>query len=79
MEIVVGFLRSLFVVDSIWAVMTQAAVWFIISVIIIVSTDNVDPDITHNKIRTNLGYFSIFLILSGLLFFMLFGYTPIPA
>ncbi|MEX0895952.1 MAG: hypothetical protein WDZ94_03360 [Patescibacteria group bacterium] len=79
MEVISQFLRSLFVVDSIWSIILQAVLWFVISIVIIISTDNVDPDINQQRVRANLGYLSIFLILSGLLFFMLFSYAPVPA
>lgn len=79
MEAVAQFFRTLFIVDSIWSVILQAVLWFVISIVIIVSTDNVDPDTNHQQVRTNLGYLSIFLIVSGLLFFMLFSYAPTPA
>jgi len=76
MQALEQFLRWIFIVDSIWAVIMQAAIWFIICVVIIVSTDNHDQDATTHKVRTNLGYLSLFLVLAGALFFMLFGYTP---
>jgi hypothetical protein len=73
-------IRSLFAVDSIWSVILRGAIWFGISIVIIISVDTVNKsgDSTKN-VRANLGFFLLFLILLGVLLYLLFGFAPKPA
>jgi hypothetical protein len=67
--------QSLFAVDSIWSVVLRGAIWFGIAMVIIVSTDVANPDKSLKSLKSNLGFFLVFLILSGVLVYTLFGFT----
>lgn len=65
----------LFSVNSIWSVVIKGAIWFTISLFIIVSSDSVNLDSSLKRLKSNLGFFLMFLLLSGSLIYLLFGYT----
>lgn len=65
----------LFAVDSIWSVVLRGAIWFAVALVIIISTDSPNPAQSMRRLKSNLGFFLFFLILSGGLLYMLFGYT----
>lgn len=62
-----------FAVDSIWSIVVRGAIWIVIALIIIVSVDNQSNDLRSNKLKANLGFFTMFLVLSGGLIYLLFG------
>lgn len=66
---------ALFAADSIWSVILRAVIWVVIALVIIISTDKPDPDKGFKDLKSNLGFFMIFLTLSGGLVFLLFGFT----
>lgn len=71
---------SLFAVDSIWSVVLRGVIWTIIALVIIVSTDNANPDKSIKNLKSNLGFFLMFIILSGGLLYLLFGFSStVPA
>lgn len=76
MEELQNFAVALFSATSIWSVVARAVLWLIVAGVIIFSTDTPKPDMVNKKLRTNLGFVLLFLILSGGLMFMLFSYTP---
>ena len=61
-------------VDSIWSIVTRGVIWVIISVIIIISMDNPNADLAQKNLKANLGFFIIFMLLSGGLIYLLFGF-----
>lgn len=69
----------MFKVDSIWSVVIRGAVWLIIALVIIVSADNPDPDSSLRSLKANLGFFLMFVVLSGGLLYLLFGFAGTPA
>jgi hypothetical protein len=69
-------IASLFAIDSIWSVVLRGVVWFVVAIVIIVSVDHANPEDSMRSLKSNLGFFLMFLILSGTLVFMLFGYSP---
>ena len=62
-----------FTVDSIWSVVVRGAIWIVIAMIIIVSVDNPNSSLSSKKLKANLGFFTMFLLLSGGLIYLLFG------
>lgn len=68
-------LISLFSPESIWSVLFRAAIWVVIALVVIVSTDKPDPDKAFKDLKSNLGFFLMFIILSGGMVFLLFGFT----
>lgn len=64
-----------FAVDSIWSVILRGAIWLMIAIVIIISTDQPNPQQSMHKLKANLGFFLMFIILSGSLIYLLFGFT----
>lgn len=69
------YVESLVAVDSIWSVLLRGGIWLAIAIIIIISTDAVNPDMSRRRLKSNLGFFLLFLVLSGGLIYLLFGYS----
>ena len=70
-----ALLVSLFSPESIWSVIFRAVIWLVIALVVIVSTDKPDPDKAFKDLKSNLGFFLMFIILSGGMVFLLFGFT----
>jgi len=66
---------SLFAVDSIWSVVLRGGLWLGIALVIIISADSVNPSMSAKKLKSNLGFFLMFLLLSGGLIYLLFGFS----
>lgn len=69
------YVLSLVAVDSMGSVFLRGGIWLAIAIVIIVSTDAVNPDMSRRKLKANLGFFLMFLLLSGALIYLLFGYS----
>lgn len=76
MDILENILSSIFRVDSIWSVVARGVVWFAVATIVIISVDNPDTDKSLKNLKSNLGFAAMFLVLSGGLVYLLFGYQP---
>jgi len=68
--------HAIFSPNSIWSVVARGVIWLLVAVVIIVSTDAPDPDSSLRNLKANLGFFLMFLILSGGLVYLLFSYVP---
>ncbi len=66
---------AVFAVDSIWSVVLRGGIWLGIALVIIISADSVNPSMSARKMKSNLGFFLMFLLLSGGLIYLLFGFT----
>lgn len=75
LEAIRPLMQSLFAVDSIWSVVLRGAIWLGIAVVIIVSTDAANPDASLKNMKANLGFFLLFLIVTGALIYTLFGFS----
>ena len=64
----------IFKADSIWSIVARGVFWLLISLVIIVSTDQADNDKSIKNLKSNLGFFLFFIFLSGTLIYLLFGY-----
>lgn len=70
---------SVFSATSIWSVIARAAIWFLVAGVIIASSNSPKPEEANKKLRNNLGFFLLFLVLSSGLVFLLFSYVPASA
>ena len=70
------FLVSIFEADSMWSVVARGVLWLSIAIVIILNSNSHDPEKNAKKLKSNLGFFLMFLTLSGGLMFLLFGYSP---
>ncbi len=75
MELLRTTVMELFAIDSVWSIVLRAGVWFAIAAVIIWSMSSPDPENASRKLKSNLGFFMLFLVLSGGLIYFLFGYT----
>jgi hypothetical protein len=74
MDSVKELIQQATAVDSIWSIVLRGVLWIIISFIIIISMDNPNADLASKKLKANLGFFIIFMILSAGLIYLLFGF-----
>lgn len=73
MDVIRDLVIKAFAVDSMWSLVVRAGIWAVIALVIIVSVDNPDSSMASKKLKANLGFFTMFLILSGGLIYLLFG------
>ena len=73
MELIRELITKAFAVDSIWSVVVRGVIWMVIAMIIIISVDSPNSDLSSKKLKANLGFFTMFLFLSGGLVYLLFG------
>lgn len=73
MDLIRDLISKAFALDSIWSVVIRGLIWIVIAMIIIVSVDNPNADLSSKKLKANLGFFTMFLLLSGGLVYLLFG------
>ena len=73
MDVIKELVTKAFTVDSIWSVVLRGIIWIVIAMIIIISVDSPNSDLSSKKLKANLGFFTMFLLLSGGLVYLLFG------
>ncbi len=73
MDVIKELIAKAFAVDSIWSVVLRGIIWIVIAMIIIISVDSPNSDLSSKKLKANLGFFTMFLLLSGGLVYLLFG------
>ena len=78
-DILSKVIAVVFAADSIWSVVIRGAIWLAIALVIIASLDQPDPATSFKNLRSNLGFLLLFIVLSGTLVFLLFGFTPLAA
>lgn len=78
METLSNLAASMFDVTSIWSVILRALVWLMIAGGIIISTDTPRPQVNSSKLRQNLGFLLLVIVISGALIYLLFGYSAAP-
>jgi hypothetical protein len=76
MEFLKATAYSLFDVSSIWSVVLRAVIWMVVSIIILMATNNPDPDQIKENTRTYCGSFFMLVVVSYGLIFLLFGIAP---
>lgn len=76
METISSIVQSMFDVTSIWSVVLRGVFWVVIAGGIIISTDTPRPEQSASKLKQNLGFILLFIVLSGTLIYLLFGFTP---
>jgi hypothetical protein len=78
MENIRALVQAFFQVDSVWSVVLRAGIWFAIALVIIISTDVANPERASRNLKSNLGFFLLFLLLSGGLIYLMFGFVATP-
>lgn len=67
---------ALFDITEVWWLVAKAVIWFIVAFIIIVKSDSPEPAEAFKDLRSTLGFFLMFLIVSGSLIYLLFSQVP---
>lgn len=75
MDTVRELVLSAFRIDSFASIVLRGVVWFVIAMVIIISADTADADRASKNLRSNLGFTIVFLVLTGGLIYLLFGFT----
>lgn len=75
MELFRDLVQQAIAVDSIWSIVLRGVIWLGISLVIIISTDRPNPEQSMRSLKANLGFFLMFLVVSGGLIGLLFSYT----
>ena len=70
------FFESLFAVDSVWSIVIRFVIWGVIALTIIASVDSMSSGERTRNLKSNLGLLLLFLILGGVMIFLLFGFVP---
>jgi hypothetical protein len=68
-------IQQAFAIDSIWSVVTRGAIWLGVALVIIVSMDKPNPKESVKDLKSNLGFFLMFIFLTSGLVYLLFGFT----
>lgn len=66
---------SAFAVDSFGSIVLRGIIWLAIALVIIISADAADPDKATKNLKSNLGFLLVFMVLTGGLVYLLFGFT----
>ncbi len=74
-SIISDLIQTIFDPSSIWSVIARGAVWFAIAAVIIASVDSPNTNQSYRRVKSNLGFLVLFIVLSGTLMYFLFGYT----
>ncbi|MCL4208538.1 hypothetical protein KJZ63_02805 [Patescibacteria group bacterium] len=75
METVRELVASAFRIDSFASIVVRGVIWLVIAMVIIISADAADPDKASKNLRSNLGFTIVFIVLTGGLIYLLFGFT----
>lgn len=72
-------LRSFFSLNSVGSIALRAAIWFIVAIVIIASTDTGGARSRHGEasLKSNLGMLLFFVVLCGGLMYLMFGFVPV--
>lgn len=65
-----------FSVTSFWSVVFRALIWIVISVLILIATDQPKPEVGKQNVKSYLGFFLLFMLVSTSMVLLLFGMSP---
>lgn len=68
--------QTLFAVDSVWSVILRFVIWGAIALTIIASVDAARSEDRSRNLKANLGLFLLFIILAGIMIWLVFGFVP---
>jgi len=73
MDLITEIIQGAFAVDSFWSVALRGFVWLCVALAIIANVDSAGENLNSKKLKANLGFLMIFLVLSSGLIYLLFG------
>jgi len=71
-----NIIQAVFDVNNVWWLIIKTAIWFSISLVIIIKTDVPHPEKGFKSLKSTLGFFLMFIFLSTGLLYLLFGQVP---
>jgi hypothetical protein len=77
MENLQNIAQALFSVNSVWSIILRGTIWTVMSLVILVATDNPDTEQSVENVKSYLGFFLIFIVVSTSLIYLLFGFVPV--
>ncbi len=77
MASVQAIIAEIFEINHIWWLVIKAFVWLGIAITILVKTDSPHPEKSLKSLKSSLGFFLLFIFLSGGLIYLLFGQVPV--
>jgi hypothetical protein len=69
-------LQALFDLNQIWWLVANTVFWFVVVLIILIKTDKPDPAKSFKDLKSTLGFFFLFTLVSTGLIYFLFGQVP---
>ncbi|MFZ5376768.1 MAG: hypothetical protein ACOZAN_03840 [Patescibacteria group bacterium] len=79
MELLKELVQKAFAVDSVWSVVLRGLIWLAVAIIIMVSADNPNAEGSLKSLKSNLGFFLMFIVVTSTLIYLLFGFTKTSA
>ncbi len=71
-------LKDFFSANSFGLILLRAALWFVVAIVIIASTDSSGRHSPNTQdLKANLGLLMLFIVLAGGLMYLLFGFVPL--
>ena len=77
MENLQNIAQALFSVNSVWSIILRGIIWTVMSLVILVATDNPNTEQSVENVKSYLGFFLIFIVVSTSLIYLLFGFAPV--
>lgn len=68
--------ESMFAVDSTGSIVLRFVIWSVVAITIIASVDTARPEHSTKNLKGNLGLLLLFLCLSCVMIWLLFGFIP---
>jgi hypothetical protein len=77
MENLQNIAQVLFSVNSVWSIILRGAIWVVMSLVILIATDNPNIEQSVKNVKSYLGFFLMFIVISTSLIYLLFGFVPV--
>ena len=77
MENLQNIAQALFSVNSVWSIILRGTIWTVMSLVILVATDNPNIEQSVENVKSYLGFFLMFIVVSTSLIYLLFGFVPV--
>jgi hypothetical protein len=65
-----------FDINSFWSVIFRGIIWVLLSIIILIATDHPSPEESRKNVKSYLGFFLLFAVVSTSMILLLFGISP---
>lgn len=73
-----ALMKEFFSANSFGLILLRAALWFVVALVIIASTDTSGRNSpSGTDLKANLGLLMLFIVLAGGLMYLLFGFVPL--